>query len=301
MKKTAVIDLGSNSIRMSIFDESGRTLNAFRSTIRLSEGMTEDLCLRPEAQMRAVRALCEYRKIIDGEQIENVRAVATAAVRKAKNKEEFLELAKSTSGIEIKVIDGEQEAALDSLAVSRYLNCKAGVICDIGGGSTELIGLAEKADIPMVSIPFGSRGICEKFFANGESETAKSAAQQFADRLVFENDWLNGFKGETLVGIGGTLRALAKLDLADFGQTAVEGYEIPAQRIEEIIDRIEAADMEERKTMAGIGERADIILGGLVLLKAVLKATTPKKIAVADVGVREGVFFDFVENLGNLA
>ncbi len=295
MEKIAVIDLGSNSVRMSIFDETGRTLRALRHTIRLSEGMSADLYLKPEAEMRAVKTLCGYRDIIEEEGVEMVCAVATAAVRKAKNRSEFLELVRDTAKIEIKVIDGQQEAALDSLAISRCLDCKRGVICDIGGGSTELIGITESGNPPMVSIPYGSRGICERFFDEGENKAAKCLAQEFADSLVFENDWLKAFAGETLVGIGGTLRALAKLDLSDFGQNGIGGYEASDEDMSKIIARIENADMKERESMPGIGERADIILGGLVLLKAVLKATAPKKIAVSDAGVREGVFFDIVE------
>ncbi len=300
METIAIIDLGSNSIRMSIFDQNGKVLSAYRQTIRLSEGMTEDMLLKKEPQMRAAAALKAYKGIIQAEGISAYRAVATAAVRKAKNKQEFLDLVKALADIDIEVIDGSQEAALDSLAIEKNLNCKSGIICDIGGGSTELIGISQGGDIPMVSIPYGSRGICEMFFADGESDDAINRAQKFADRLAAENGWVTAFKGSVLVGIGGTLRAIAKLDLTDFGQAAVEGYEITAEHLTELIGKIEKAGMAERKAMAGIGERADIIAGGLVLLKAVLKVMRPKKIAVADVGVREGVFYDLVENRGIL-
>ncbi len=296
MRKIAVVDLGSNSIRMSIFDEQGNTLFANRQTIRLSEGMTDDMILRAEPQMRAVSALAEYKRIMDNEGIAKYRVVATAAVRKAKNKSEFLNLVESATGIAIDVIDGTQEAALDCLAVSKHLKIEKGIICDIGGGSTELIGISKSDSAPMVSIPYGSRGICELFFKEGETPEAIQNAQDFADKLVLENDWLKDFKVATLVGIGGTLRALAKLDAEDFGQSAIEGYEVSTERLTEIIEKIEKADFEERKQMAGIGERADIIMGGLVLAGAVLNAVNPQRIAVADVGVREGVFWNIIEN-----
>ncbi len=291
MEKTAVIDLGSNSVRMSIFDEAGHTLFANRCTVRLSEGMAEDMILKAEPQLRAVEALKKYKDIMIAEKVSNYTAVATAAVRKAKNKQDFLDLVKDTAGIEIRVIDGNEEAALDSLAVKKHLNCSRGVICDIGGGSTELIGILDSEDLPMVSIPYGSRGICEMFFKNGETPEAAERAQDFVDNLIGKNRWISQFKGESLVGIGGTLRALAKLDLNDFGNSFIEDYEITREHIDKIIEKIEFADMDKRRKMAGIGERADIIRGGLILLKGVLKAVNPQKIAVADVGVREGVFW----------
>ena len=302
MKKTAVIDLGSNSVRMSIFSDKlpFNVLRAYRSTIRLSEGMTHDRVLKAEAQMRAVKALAEYKSIVDSEDACRIVAVATAAVRKAKNRQEFVDLVKAATGIEINVIDGECEAALDALAISRTLDLSCGVICDIGGGSSELIGICDSST-PAVSIPYGSRGICEMFFQNGESGEAYAEAQSFADGLVNEVDWLNNFKGQPLVGIGGTLRALAKLDLCDSQKNAIQKHTIKTERILELIETIKAADFEKRANMPGIGvERSDIIMGGAILLKAVLKRIASETVYVSDVGVREGVFFDLIEGHGIL-
>ncbi len=300
MEKLAVIDLGSNSVRMSIFDENGAVLSAFRSSIRLSEGMAEDMILKAQPQLRAVEALQKYKEIMQTKGVSRCCAVATAAVRKAKNGAEFVSLVKDTTGIEIKVIDGKQEAALDSLAVEKCLDCQNGIICDIGGGSTELIGISANTEPSAVSIPYGSRGIYEMFLKGGETAESIQSAQEFANQLLADCGWVSDFKCGTLVGIGGTLRALAKLDLEDFGSEAVENYEISAERMEKIIKSVEKADVSLRKTMAGISDRAEIILGGIVLLKAVLKAAEPSRIAVADVGVREGVFWDIKENKGIL-
>ncbi len=299
MKKIAVIDLGSNSVRMSVFGiETGvaKTLGAYRSTIRLSEGMTKDMMLSAEAQLRAVKALAGYKKTIESEGVERVVAVATAAVRKAKNRDEFLELVKDSTGIEIRVIDGTQEAALDCLAVSRTLECERGVICDIGGGSTELIGVSGGAQADAVSIPFGSRGICEMFFKDGETPEALAAAEEFVRGKYQSEEWLKEFRGAAVVGIGGTLRAAAKFDLGDSTAAAIEKYVITPERMSEIINEILSASVDERKKMVGIGEeRADIILGGLIFIKCLAEVLNPKEFVIADVGVREGVLFDILE------
>lgn len=302
MNKIAVIDLGSNSVRMSIFENKlpMKTLKAYRSTIRLSEGMTKDMKLKEAAQERAADALSEYKDIAEKNGADTVIAVATAAVRKAKNRQQFLDLIKEKTGIDIRVIDGDTEAALDSLAVSRTLDCPKGIICDIGGGSTELIGICEN-DLKMVSIPHGSRGICEMFFKNGEGAEDIAKAEAFAKGLLAEVDWLLEFSALPIVGIGGTLRAMAKFDLCDRQNSAIEKHEISVDRILNIIEEIKAADIDERRCMAGIGaERADIILGGVVLIEAIVKKLNPKCVIAADVGVREGVFYDFAENLNIL-
>lgn len=301
-EKLAVLDLGSNSLRMSIFDLSGpgTAPQTFRKTIRLSEGMTHDSTLKAEPQMRAVHALLEYKKILDSNGVSNIVAVATAAVRKAKNQTEFLDLVRDTTGIEIKVIDGTTEAALDSLAISRTLGLGIGTICDIGGGSTELVGIG-KTPPAMVSIPHGSRGICEMFFGLGETQGAVREARAFAKNLLATVDWLDGQKGAPLVGIGGTIRALAIFDLKENAPTPIGKYEFSPDRLKEIFDEVLSKDPSARALMPGIGqERADIILGGVILLEAVINRLSPEKIVVCDAGVREGVFFDFVENLGIL-
>lgn len=299
MKKIAVIDLGSNSVRMSVFGiEAGvaKTLGAYRSTIRLSEGMTKDMMLSAEAQLRAVSALAGYKNTLESEGVERVVAVATAAVRKAKNRDEFLQLVKDSTGIEIRVIDGTQEAALDCLAVSRTLDCERGVICDIGGGSTELIGVSNGVQAEAVSIPFGSRGICEMFFKDGETPEAIAAAEKFIRGKYGSEDWLTEFRGASVVGIGGTLRAAAKFDLGDSTAAAIEKYVITPERMSQIINEILSASVDERKKMVGIGEeRADIILGGLIFIKCLAEVLKPTEFVIADVGVREGVLFDILE------
>ena len=300
MKKLAVIDLGSNSIRMSIFeinpDKTYRQTGNYRSMIKLSEGMTEDMRLQPKAQLRAVNALLEYKQIMQNEGVTALRAVATAAVRKAENGDDFVAAVKNAVGITIEVIDGETEAALDCLAISGTLGCKDGVICDIGGGSTEFIAICDgEMQKPAVSIPIGSRWITETFFAKGESPQAISDAEKYIGEHISELPWLEQMKGAPIVGIGGTLRALAKYHMGDFSKSAIAHHEIPANEIDRLFEVIASASFEERKSMPGIGEeRADIISGGLVPLMELKKAITAPSLVVADVGVREGILFDYM-------
>ena len=306
MRKIAVIDLGSNSVRMSIFgceeSKSPTVLANYRQTIRLSQGMTTDMRLQAEPQVRAATALAEYRKILDAQGITELYAVATAAVRKAENREEFLKLVRDVSGIEIRVIDGETEAALDALAVKRLLGADRGIICDIGGGSTELIGVDTSQEQNFaVSIPFGSRGICEMFFENGETADAVKAAEDFVNSEFAKLSRLCDFKNTTVVGIGGTLRATAKYRLGDTSAAAIAKCEIQTPCMRELIDAVMQASFDERKNMPGIGEeRADIISGGLVFIKCLADKISPDRFVIADIGVREGVLFDVLENGGIL-
>ncbi len=301
MEKLAVIDLGSNSIRMSIFeiyeDKTFSQVGNFRSMIKLSEGMSKDLKLTPEAQIRAVRALLEYKKILGNGKVDNIRGVATAAVRKAENGREFLGFVKDATGIDIEVIDGEREAALDCLAISKTLNIQKGIICDIGGGSTELIALADgKIQKPAISIPMGSRSLTEEFFQNGENEKAFETAEKYIKSQLEKASWMESMDGAKIIGIGGTLRSIAKYHMADGGSSSVAGYEMTSEEIDEIFREILDATPEERCKMTGIGkERADIIVSGMLILMELKKRVNSPGMIVSDVGVREGILFDYIE------
>lgn len=299
MKKTAIIDLGSNSIRMSIFEEKNggcAETAAYRSVIKLSEGMNESGVLQPQARLRAVRALLEYKSIISAEGVECVRAVATAAVRKAKNRAEFLAEVREVTGMNIEVIDGEREAYYDFLAVRERLGGGSAVICDIGGGSTEIIA-ACGGDAPRfaVSIPYGSRSICEMFFSDGETPAAYAAARAFIAECIEKKCPTDDFRGLPLVGIGGCLRALSKYDLCDGTANKVERHGMSAERLAFMAREIERADMPAREAMPGIGkERADIIMGGVLLVMGICDKFAPKEIITMDVGVRDGVIADMM-------
>ena len=299
MKKLAVIDLGSNSIRMSIFaieEKTIKTLDSYRSVIGLSRGLNVDMCLREDAQMRAVDAVLEFKKILEKQRVENVIFVATAAVRKAKNQGEFLELMKEKTGFSIKVITGEQEASIDALAVKETLGIDKGIICDIGGGSTELI---EVGGGNKVSIPYGCRSITEMFFEDGENADSLSRAEEFLDGEFGAVEWLNVLKGESIVGIGGTLRAAARFDMGEDAPKIIENHRISPEKMGEIMDVIINATPEEREQIPAIGkDRADIILAGAVFVKSLIKAICPREFVVADVGVREGAAIDFAQNCG---
>ncbi len=302
MHKIAIIDLGSNSIRMSIFDINTdgtfAQTQAFRSMIKLSEGMTDDMCLKSEAQLRAIKALLEYKNILNQKNITNIRAVATAAVRKAKNGKQFLASVKDLTGITIEVIDGETEARLDCLAISKTLGIKNAVICDIGGGSTELIAFKNGEMLtPAISIPMGSRSLFETFFLGGETESSINQATAFVKEQLTSIPWLSEMQNVPIAGIGGTLRALAKYTMADKSNSPVRNHKILSKEIDKAFDTIKKASPDKRRTFDGIGaERCDIIFAGLLPLMELKSLINSPELIVSDVGVREGLLLDFLDN-----
>lgn len=303
MMKLAVIDLGSNSIRMSIFeinaDKTFRQVGNYRKMVKLSEGMNEDMNLQPEAQLRTVNAFVEFKQIMQKEGVTDIKCVATAAVRKAKNGAAFVETVKNVTDIDIEVIDGETEAAFDCLAISKTLGIDRAIVCDIGGGSTEFIAIVDGVMMkPAISKPMGSRSITEMFLSLGEDDGALNEAKSYIEKHVEELPWLDEMQGVPIVGIGGTLRALAKYHMSDESANTIERHEISAEDADILFEKIANADCEERCLMPGIGrERGDIIFGGLLPFMELKKLVDSPVLVVADVGLREGILFDILENL----
>lgn len=168
----AIIDLGSNSIRMDIveIDEktgSHRYIERCRDMARLSEGMNLDGNLQPEAIDRTIAALSEFKKIMKENNTDDVITVATAAVRKAGNSQEFIKQVEDETGIIVRVIKGEQEAEYDFLGVTSSLDIEDCVIVDTGGGSTEIILVNDGEPLARTSIPVGAVNMTEQFLFRG--------------------------------------------------------------------------------------------------------------------------------------
>ncbi len=302
MKNFAIIDLGSNSIRMSTYelneDKKFAETGNYRSMIKLSEGMSHDGMLSPEAQLRAIKALLEYKNILNTNNISRIKAVATAAVRKAENGSDFIKSVRETTGITIDVIDGQKEAYYDFLAVTNAHACKNGIICDIGGGSTELIGIKDGKLLDAASLPVASRNITEKFFDDGETSDSYSAAKEYIHSFMSELDWLCELKHAPIYGIGGCLRAVAKYDLKDNSKTKINGHCISADRMNELFCEITTASYKQKATMPGIGEeRADIIGGGIAVAMCLSEIISPHEMIVSDVGVRDGILAEIIETV----
>lgn len=294
-----VIDLGSNSVRMTIADtESGKTLYMGKKAIKLSQGMNEDMMLQEDPVKRCILTFFELKLIMDKFNVEKVYAVATAAVRKAKNKAEFLELMKKETGVEIRVLSGEEEARLDFLGVIDATNISNAVILDTGGGSTEFIGVKNGEIIGAESVQIGSRSIKELCFKDGETENginnAKALVKEFTDNIK----WLDDLKGASIIGIGGSNRTIARISMNCTGSDKpIDEYKMSASEGFEIIEKIAETPIEKRGEINGItADRTDIIYGGVLPLEYLLKKLESPEFIVTDAGLRDGILKQIKDN-----
>ncbi len=292
MKLVAVVDLGSNSVRMSIADISGdgfETIFMKRNVIKLSENMNDDMMLKEPAILRAEKALLEFKQIAESYGCEKIYSVATAAVRKAKNKDMFLNYIEEKTGLCIEVIDGDKEAEYDYFGVLENTDEEDFLIMDIGGGSTEIIGVKNRKLSDYISIPMGSRSITEQYL-KGETENKIDNALEIFIQETDKLLWLEKFNNLPIIGLGGCIRAVGKAESFVSGNEFKNGLSINTERVYDLFDKLRLMTVEERCSLEGIGEaRGDIIIGGLIPFLATARKVCATKLIISDSGIRDGI------------
>ncbi len=289
--RVAIIDLGSNAVRMSIADvKDGKIeiLKRYRENVRLSENLSCDMMLKPVPVARTLDAVKRFKNYADSFNTEKIVAVATAAMRMAKNKEEItkplLEM-----GISLDIIDGMEEARYDYLGVMYSLSVNSCVIMDIGGASTEIIAVCDGEIAGMISMPFGAVSITENYIKNYDEKDCTEKAYLYLKEEFEKLDFLKNVKDVPVVALGGTASVVARID----GAKDQDSYRLTANRTKEIINYVNNMPLQNiLKNVIIEKKRADIIKGGFTIAKALIECVNSKEIFVTRSGLREGILYE---------
>jgi len=296
---TAVIDIGSNSARMVIFCRTSRfgfhLLKEIKSKVRIPEGAYENGGnLQPFAMERALNALSEFLSIAKSYKATKILCVATSAVRDAPNRSEFLSLVRKKLSLNIKVIDGEKEAYYGAVSALNMLKAEDAITVDIGGGSTELALIKNGKIEGLVSLNIGTVRLKELFF---DKSLPIEAAKEFIDKELSKIP--KNFVSDTIIGIGGTNRALANAIMVtnEYPVDTLHGFEFCLNEGALFIDKIINTKPHKLKALKIKPERFDVIREGALIIKSIIGLTKAKKMVASGVGVREGVFLtDLLRN-----
>ena len=160
MEKIGIIDLGSNSARLVIVELFGEghfmVVDELKESVRLGQDMERDGFLKPQRVAETIKTLKMFKKLCDASRVDRIIAVATAAVRRAKNQRSFLDEIQATCGIKVKVLSEEEEATLVYRGVINSMDIPKGIILEIGGGSTKIIYYNRRNMLGCVALPFGA-------------------------------------------------------------------------------------------------------------------------------------------------
>ena len=272
-RRTAIIDIGSNSARMIVVERTSRygfyLLEEVKSRVRISEGAYEHGgILQEKAMERALKALREFLAIARHLKVKKILAIATSALRDAPNKSEFRSRVRNELGLEIKIIDGKTEALLGGIAAANLLPVTDGVTIDIGGGSTELALIKNKEVIDTISLDLGTVRLKELFFDRGRSIKEAIAFIHEALSQVPEH-----FRCRTVIGIGGTIRALSKaiMERENYPLDKLHAFTYEVDKEIKFIDKIITAPVYKLKKYGIKKERYDVIKEGALIFRETLR------------------------------
>lgn len=300
--RTAVIDLGSNSFRLVVFSAGPgwwRRSDEIYEAVRIGEGIGASGKLGRRQVERALNTIDVFAHFCRATEIapQNIRAVATSAIRDASNQDRFLAAAHERSGMEIEVLSREEEARYGYLAAVNSTTLADGAVLDLGGGSLQLVRVRERKADKLRSWPLGAVRMTEKFLAGDDLPATEHGLDALRDHvkeaLAADAAWLPR-TGRRIVGIGGTVRNLAVAAQAAAGlpSNGVQGFLVTLEALDALVARLAALPPSERGTVRGIKQaRADVILAGAVVVQTVLREGGFEALEATEAGLREGVFF----------
>jgi len=288
------IDLGSNTIRIVKIDcNSGKKIAEYERIVKTADKLVNTHKISDEAIERVINAINEAKEKIDFN--DKINAVATEALRRAKNQEEVIKKIKEATGIEFRVISSEEEATLTALAVENCLESKCKVdaksffLVDIGGGSTELI-LKHKDTIVSQSFNLGIVTFTQKYKTPEAIKYAvKKEAQKFKEFIDFAFSAYK--KPKIFTASSGTPTSIAalkhNLNYNTYNPEIVNCTKVNVKDLDFWLDRLMKMEMKKREELVGVG-RGDLIFTGIYIFKEIFKLTKYEECIVCDDGVREG-------------
>ena len=292
-KRTAIIDIGSNSARMAIFEKSSRfafhLINETKSRVRIGEGAYNfGGILQDHAMKRAFTALEEFSYIIRGYHCTKTLCLATSALRDAPNASLFIEKVRKELNINIKIIEGTKEAYYGAVGAINYLkNLDEAVTIDIGGGSTELAKIEQGLIVETISLNIGTVRLKELFF---DKKTPLHEIKAFINQEVEKIP--ARFKCHHMIGIGGTLRSLSKIiiEKTNYPLKTVHGFEYNINDHASFIDAIVNSDVLGLKAFGVRKDRYDTMREGCVIFQSIYTKLLCEKMITSGAGIREGAF-----------
>ncbi len=300
-RRKAIIDVGTNSIKFCLAEETGNgsynVLKDANDIARLGEGLKETGLIGPEPLERNAQSVANFAAEAKAAGADEVVAVGTMALRTAKNAAAFIARVKELCGVELKVLSGEEEAQNSYVAVMSGIPGAADadlVTMDTGGGSTEFVfGTAGKI-VRKFSLNVGAVRFTEKYLSQMPVAPEKLAEAQTEIKKELSEGGVSG-PVKFLVGMGGTVTSMAsvKHKMAKYDPDVIQGSKLTLDDINAQIADYAAKTLDQRREIVGLQpKRADVILAGACIVRAVMELTGVSELTVSDRGLRHGLMYE---------
>jgi exopolyphosphatase/guanosine-5'-triphosphate,3'-diphosphate pyrophosphatase len=291
----AVIDIGSNSVRLVVYEKMARSLISVfneKTLCGLGREVQSTGLLAPDAVDRALTSLKRFHALCKIQKVGRVHAIATAACRDATNGPDFIAKAERICGTGIEILSGPREAKLSALGVISGVHKPDGIVGDLGGGSLELVDVRGHQVRGGVTLPLGSLALQDL------SHKLLKRAERIVKNELSEVTRLKAGRGRTFYAVGGTWRALARIHIIQSGYPlkVMHGYSIPATEALDFVRRLRrlaAANMLANIEAVADARRPLLTYAALVL-EYIIRVAQPKTITFSTFGVREGLLFSML-------
>ncbi len=292
-ERIAVIDIGSNSIRLVVYDGLKRSpLPVFNEKVLcgLGRGVEKSGRLNPEGVAQGLEALERFAMLSAGMRVGRLDIIATAAVRDADDGAAFVEAVKRRTGLDVRVISGEEEARQSAMGVLSGTPAADGLVGDLGGGSLELVRLDQGVIGEHVTLPLGPLRLME--INPGKQNGLTRVIDQRLEKLA----WLSTAKGKPFYPVGGGWRALAKLHMEHVKHPLhiIHHYTIPCGEARDFAALIAKQSRSSLEKMSGSRRRVDTLPYAALVFERLLRAAQPSTVVFSAFGLREGHLFSLL-------
>ena len=296
--RVSVIDLGFNSLKLVSYDvnyDNSFSVYEQRSVAaRLGEGLNKTGSLRQASIRRTIEGLKVFREIINSESIKHVLPIATSAVREANNKEQFLEQVYEETGFKFRVLSGREEASYSCAGASRSMLNSDILFFDLGGGSLEIVRTVNFSIKEIFSLPLGALKLTQTYANNKGVFPKKNYAKlrKYVLDLLPDREQLDIKDKTMLIGVGGSLRAIASYDqeLNNYPLYKIHGYQLNRESVDSIRTELANSDLNKISEIDCIGnDRAKTITAGATVIGLIMDKLEFKKLVVSTQGLRDGI------------
>jgi exopolyphosphatase/guanosine-5'-triphosphate,3'-diphosphate pyrophosphatase len=293
--RVAVIDIGSNSVRLVVYEGAGRFPHVFfneKVLCGLGRSLARTGMLDPEGTILALQTLKRFAILIDDMRVKHVEALATAAVRDAGNGQAFIAQVEESCGFKVQLLSGIDEARFAGLGVIAGIPDAHGIAGDLGGGSLELVYLEAGQTREAVSLPLAPLLMQDEFKRDPDAVIRR------IDETFAGIDWLHKGAGLPFYAVGGGWRTLAKVNMAqnNYPLHILQNYAIARDELENLCDVVSAMSPQSLARIPKVpSRRAESLPLGAVILSRAFKAIIPAEMVISALGVREGRMFDTMQ------
>ena len=293
-ERVAVVDIGSNSMRLVVFDALKRApAPVFNEKVfcGLGRGLKRTGSLDSDGVVSALTNLARFTGLVRSMGVRHLTLLATAAVREADNGADFVDQIKERFGLEVQVLSGKAEARLSALGVISGMPAADGIMGDLGGGSLELVELNAGKIGRSATLGLGPLRLIE--LCHGDRKAAKAEI----DRQLATVEWLKEAKGRTFYPVGGSWRGLARIHIKQtkYPLTVVHGYEMQSNALLDLATLVSGLGAESLTQTSGVNRRrVETLPFGALVLGQLLRRNRFKRVVFSSCGLREGHLFDLL-------